>query len=224
MGSRIEEDWALFIVADGLGSYRGSEHAANIFCSQFLKLADNYLNSFQQAPKSIFPEWIGEAANLLYRKIGDKKEVNTAQTTCAILYLSEAQVVTAHLGDSRIYRLDSQKIHWRTRDHSLAQLALEDGDILEEDMGVHPDQNRLTRSINYSRSYPPSVKLYPGVMPGDTFLLCSDGFWTHTQQAEFLQLAQPDANEATLIAQAHRAIERAQGDSDNVTAQWIRIE
>jgi protein phosphatase len=224
MGCRIEHDWAIFLVADGLGGYRGGEYAANIFCAQFLALADNYLDSFRLAPKAIFPKWISEATNLLYRQISHKQEVNTAHTTCAILYLSEAQVVTAHLGDSRIYRLDPHKIHWRTRDHSIAQIALEDGDTVEDDMGVHPDQNRLTRSISHNRNYPPSVKLYPGVMSGETFLLCSDGFWSHTQQAELLQLAQPKANETTLVAQARRAIERAQGNSDNVTAQWVRID
>lgn len=224
MGCRIEHDWALFLVADGVGGYGGGEYAANVFCAQFLALTDNYLDTFRLSPKSIFPEWISGATNRLYRQISGKQEAYNAHTTCAILYLSEAQVVTAHVGDSRIYRINAQKIHWRTRDHSIAQIALEEGDIVEDDMGVYPDQNLLTRSISCNRSYTPTVKLYPGVMSGETFLLCSDGFWSHTQQAELLQLAQPEANETALVAQAHRVIERAQGNSDNVTVQWVRIE
>lgn len=146
-----------------------------------------------------------------------------AHTTCALLWLDNQQVITVHIGDVRIYRISNHSIS-RTRDHSVPQMLLDEGEISETDMSTHPDQNRLTRSISLANKHQTTIKIQPVADKNETFILCSDGFWSNTTQQELIQLSSPASTEQDLINQAETAIIRAKGDSDNVTVQWIRIE
>ena len=146
-----------------------------------------------------------------------------AHTTCAIMYLQDDLLVVAHCGDSRVYRLTEDELLWRTKDHSVTQTLLEEGVVTEQQMGVHPDQNILMRSINVLKTHQPEIKVYPPTEKGETFILCSDGFWEFTKALEFQRLARLGVKKRDLMKQAKLAMLRAGGKSDNITVQWIRI-
>jgi len=118
--------------------------------------------------------------------------------------------------------MDPQRILWRTRDHSIPQQLVNEGKITEQEMARHPEQNKLTRSINILKADEVEINVYPAMKKGETFMLCSDGFWEYVKQAELLQLAQPSSGKDELAKLAQLAIFRAHGKSDNVTAQWVR--
>jgi serine/threonine protein phosphatase PrpC len=118
--------------------------------------------------------------------------------------------------------MNPQQILWRTQDHSIPQQLLNDGKITEQEMALHPEQNRLTRSINILKAHEAEINLYPALQKGETFMLCSDGFWEYVKPAELLQLAGSASGKHELGKLARLAIFRAHGKSDNVTAQWIR--
>lgn len=118
--------------------------------------------------------------------------------------------------------MNPQQILWRTRDHSIPQQLVNEGKITEQEMARHPEQNKLTRSINILKADEVEINLYPAMKKGETFMLCSDGFWEYVKQAELLQLAQPDGGKDELAKLVQLAVFRAHGKSDNVTAQWVR--
>ena len=130
--------------------------------------------------------------------------------------------MTAHCGDSRVYRLNPENIMWRTQDHSVLQQKLIRGEITEQEMGLHPEQNKLTRSINVGKTHPLEVHSYPVAQTGETFVLCTDGFWEFIKAHEWSELAQPECNRDNLVKLARLAVLRAEGQSDNVTVQWLR--
>jgi protein phosphatase len=218
----INDSYALFVVADGLGGHHAGEKASRFFCQGLLRFADTYGKQMERHPVDTFSIWIAAAVNEMRRLFAFDKSGVDAHTTCAILYMDEQRVLTAHCGDSRIYRMNPQQVLWRTRDHSIPQQLLDEGKITEQEMARHPEQNKLTRSINILKADEVEINLYPAMKKGETFMLCSDGFWEYVKQTELLQLAQPDGGKDELAKLVQLALFRAHGKSDNVTAQWVR--
>ncbi|MGR9046382.1 MAG: PP2C family protein-serine/threonine phosphatase [Gammaproteobacteria bacterium] len=222
MAHIINDRYGLFIVADGLGGHQAGEKASRYLCQGMLKLAARYSDKVRVQPVEAFSVWVEAAVDEMKRLfVGDSAAIE-AHTTCAILYVDEHSVITAHCGDSRIYRMNPERIQWRTKDHSVPQKLLEEGEITEHDMASHPEQNRLTRSINVLKKSSAEINLHGPAKPGETFILCSDGFWEHVKPTEFLELAQLSSGKAELGKKARLSVLRARGRSDNVTVQWVR--
>jgi protein phosphatase len=72
------------------------------------------------------------------------------------------------------------------------------------------------------KTHEAEINLYPAIKNGETFLLCTDGFWEYVKPSELLRLAKPVIGVDELAKLARLAISRAHGKSDNITAQWIR--
>lgn len=222
MAHIVDKKYALFVVADGLGGHHGGEKASQFFCEGMLKQAANYAHLITENPEDVFLAWINDAINEMKRKFGDDPLAEGAHTTCAILYLDSKLTMTAHCGDSRVYRISPTEILWRTRDHSIPQDLLDMGVITEQELAHHPEQNQLTRSISVKKAHPVDIQVHSVITANDTFVLCSDGFWDNVKHEEFLQLANSDDAKANLTKLLRLAIYRAMGKSDNVTVQFVR--
>lgn len=222
MAHRVCADYAVFVVADGLGGHHAGEKASQFFCRSLLLLAGVYQEQIKTRGEAAVKAWVTASVEKMRELFAGDPAVSNAHTTCAILYLDRAQVITAHCGDSRIYRLNAQQVLWRTRDHSVIQQLFDEGMISEREMGLHPEQNRLTRSINALIEPWVDIQTFPAMQSGETFILCSDGFWESIKEQELLQLSQPQSGKSELKKMAQMTILRAQGRSDNVTVQWVR--
>lgn len=222
MAHIIENDYALFIVADGLGGHHAGEKASQFFCQGMLNCARKYCNEISVNPIRVFKDWVNDAIDEMEVLFGDDQMAVHAHTTCAVLYLDQYRAMTAHCGDSRVYRLNPTEILWRTRDHSVPQDLLTIGMITEEELAKHPEQNHLTRSINVSKDYPVEFRLYPAISNNETFVLCSDGFWGNIKPEELLQLSDLKSDYETLSKLAQLSIYRANGNSDNLTVMSLR--
>lgn len=219
----VNDRYALFVVADGLGGHHAGEKASRFFCKGLVGLAPIFSQNIAENPEQVMFNWIDATIDKMKAAFGDDASGIDAHTTCAILFMQKDLLVVAHCGDSRVYRLKNGVQLWRTRDHSITQNLLEDGALTEQQMGVHPEQNVLTRSINILKPYKPEIKVYPPAEKGEVFILCSDGFWEFTKEAEFRRLAMPNVSKKDLLKQAQLAMFRARGRSDNITVQWLRI-
>ncbi len=224
----INEDYALFIVADGLGGYQAGKRAAGYFCQGFLNLAPEFTKKISSNLKKrdlqkLFIYWADKAVDEMVRLFAGDNVVNKAHTTCAILYIDSSYVITAHCGDSRIYRMQSDEIVWRTKDHSIPQKLYDQGEIDELEMGYHPGQNQLTKTISIEKKHRVEVRIDDPVKVGETFVLCTDGFWSTIKEYELLNLAQAECSKKDILKQAKTAYLRARGRSDNLTVQWVRV-
>jgi serine/threonine protein phosphatase PrpC len=223
MAYRLGSDFAVFVVADGLGGHHGGEKASRFFCHGLIKKADVFARLMSENPSVAMLLWVDAAVEEMRHLFTHDPAAFQAHTTCAILYLDKECVLTAHCGDSRVYRLNSQGIVWRTRDHSVPQGLLEEGKITEAEMGGHPEQNCLLRSINVAKGHEVEINVYPAPRAGETFVLCSDGFWENVKIQELVQLAQPETDLDDLGKIAKLSLLRASGKSDNITVQWVRF-
>jgi serine/threonine protein phosphatase PrpC len=223
MVNAVTDDYALFVVADGLGGHTAGDKASQFFCQGMLTVLPDYVKLMRQNPENSLQGWINAAIEEMRKSFADSEEAADAHTTCAILYLQQDLLITAHCGDSRIYRLAPEEVVWRSKDHSVTQALLDKGEIAEHEMGVHPEQSQLMRCLDVLGTYEAEVLVHRPARPGETFVLCTDGFWEHTKVREFLDLAQPQSTKDTLLKQAKIAFLRAGGKSDNITVQWVRV-
>jgi protein phosphatase len=227
MAYTVCSEYGLFVVADGLGGHAAGEKASQFFCQGIFKQASKYKKILRQASreqvKGIMTAWVAAAIAEMKLLFSGSTEGDNAHTTCVILYLGDNFSITAHCGDSRIYRLKEREVLWRTKDHSLIQQQLADGRISERDMGLHPEQNQLLRSINILKKNQVEVNIYSPIQKGETFLLCTDGFWEFIKEKDLLLLADLNSSRDELRKVAKMMHLRANGKGDNLTAQWIRF-
>jgi hypothetical protein len=129
----------------------------------------------------------------------------------------------AHVGDSRIYLVRKQHAHQLTEDHSLMNELVRRGKIKKEDIDNSPYKqykNAVTRAVGVYESVEVDTFDFD-VLPGDNFLVCSDGLYAYLEDAEAVGfLTHPGVNEIPkkLIDKANEG-----GGHDNITAIVVRV-
>ena len=139
-------------------------------------------------------------------------------TTIVAAFIDRRQLVIAHVGDSRAYRLRNDRFEQMTKDHTwLAAMMAAEPNTRTED---HPMRHVLTNGIGMREDVTPAITDHD-IESGDCWLLCSDG--VHGYLAESLLpplLARPSADAAAEAA-VQAALEA--GGSDNATAVVLRF-
>ncbi|WP_460773453.1 PP2C family protein-serine/threonine phosphatase [Microbacterium sp. GXF7504] len=138
-------------------------------------------------------------------------------TTFTGLFLADGdRLLLAHVGDSRGYRLRHAQLERQTRDDSYVQTLVDRGLLDPQAAAVHPRRNIITASFAGGEADPVTVA-ERDVVPGDRWLLCSDGVSDYLDDEELglalLRNRSPQAAARALVAEALEA-----GSRDNVTA------
>ena len=98
----------------------------------------------------------------------------TIGATVVILLIANGHFACLWAGDSRLYLLRAGAINRVSRDHSLVADLVEAGRLTDEEAESHPHSNVITRAVGVGDELE-IEKRRSTVMPGDRFLLCSDG-------------------------------------------------
>jgi len=207
----------LLILADGMGGHRDGAIAAQAVVDTARK---RFPRGDIDDPRS-FLESLCAETHLAIRAL-EPGPGNAPGSTCALLYLRNAEAYWVHVGDSRLYHLRKGELLYRTKDHSKAQL------LLERKAGPEPGaaegaSHQLYMCLGGSNELAPDFNASE-VRPDDLFMLCSDGFWGHVEP---LEVAQRIEGIALRNEQARALVElgrqRANGAGDNlslVLARW----
>ena len=98
MANIVENDLALFIVANGLGGHQAGEKASQFFCECMLSRAKIYSKQIAGNPADIFSAWIKDVISEMKVLFDDDHIADQAYTTCAVLYLDDQQTLVARRG------------------------------------------------------------------------------------------------------------------------------
>jgi PPM family protein phosphatase len=211
----------LIVVADGMGGHAGGSLASAQVAETAKRIWGEHLKTPLE-PKRLLERIIREGHESINR-VGAEKGL-TPRSTCALFFLRNGNAHWAHIGDSRIYRLRDGQVSRLTRDHSVVQMLVDLGKVSEEEMGTHPDQNRLTQSLGGDATPMPDFGT-DGVKPHDAFLVCSDGLWEMIPQAEMAAaLAAKKLGDDGAKHLVDRAFDRAKPKSDNITVALVRVD
>jgi serine/threonine protein phosphatase PrpC len=230
----VDQKLSLFVVADGMGGHASGEVASQIAVAEIRAAVDSrrdILDAYRRQETGVTThdvlgvlEYAVQTAGLAIFERGqketDKRGMGT--TVSAFLLIGERGFI-AHVGDSRIYMLRDGKPEQLTEDHSLINELIRHGKVTRETLAKSPYasyKNAVTRAVGvYETVQVDTMDLE--VLPGDQFLLCSDGLHAYLDDQEITrQLADdnitaiPDA----LVEHANQG-----GGHDNITALVVRV-
>lgn len=215
----VEDNAACLVVCDGLGSYVGSEVASRLCATKIVE-------TFQQIKELDFdrafkPEFCQSYVQTAHNYVVEYKEQNpsirSSCTTVASVVTDLKSAVVSHIGDTRVYFLKGGKITYQSKDHSLAQVAVDMGQITLTEVRNHKDQNKLTRVLGSDYYIAPDCEIISEPLaPGDGFIICTDGFWEYVFENEMEKDFAASSTPSECIARMEaRLIKRINKYNDN---------
>lgn len=211
----------LFVVADGMGGHAGGD-VASALAVQHLYGIDREYTSVDEARETLFRN-ILEAGAELTHSVEEHPELTGMGTTVSAMIRVKNQMVIAHIGDSRIYRLREGVLEQITTDHTFVQRLVDSGRITPEEAAVHPRRSVLMRVLGDVDAKPDIDTHVVDTQPGDRWLLCSDGLSGYVSERDIAEtlLTVDDVELA-----CHKLITQSlsEGAPDNVTVVVVRVQ
>lgn len=210
----------IFAVADGVGGAQAgdvaSQMAMEIIGEAFVNLAD------PGDAEDVMKTAVERANEAIFQMSNELPQLSTMATTIVALHLSGNIATIGHVGDSRLYRVDSHGTLYReTQDHSVVEEEVRAGRMTPEQAAHHPSRNIISRALGAEPTVEVDLKTIM-VDPNTTFLICSDGITRHINDEEINALLF-SSNEPKNICQRMKEICYERGAEDNLTAVIVRI-
>ena len=211
-----KDEIKLYILADGMGGYKGGEIASSLAVNN----AKNFIfNNFKKTKKDresilkLLKDSIEYANMIVYEKSQENSELSDMGTTLDVCLIYNNKVFIGHVGDSRVYRIRKNIIRKLTTDHSYVEKLLKEGTITKEEAYNHPKKNMLMKTIGCNSLVEPDL-ICKGFLKDDILLMCSDGLTNMLRESEIynLLLNNPESPEQALIDNANKL-----GGYDNIT-------
>jgi serine/threonine-protein phosphatase Stp1 len=164
----------LWVVADGMGGHQNGALASRLIVEQLAEL-----------PQGDLQQRLGELRQALHRlnhRLGQELTVTADRpdtvigSTVVALLLDGDRAACVWAGDSRCYLWRGARLYQLSRDHSLVQQLIDEQGLAPQEAARHPAAHALTRAIGASETQQLDNHELD-VLPGDVFLLCSDGLY-----------------------------------------------
>lgn len=220
----------IYIVSDGMGGHAAGEVAS----ATAIETVVSALREKRELLRAVRrdqgdPEELVEAVNEALEKACSvvyklaKSEADKAGMGCTltVLVMAGRRAVMGHVGDTRLYLLRNESLSQLSVDHTMANELFKAGVIAEEEIKTHHYAHVLTRAIGTQRSVSVDT-LKIDVVPGDVFLLCSDGLSDHVTGIEWLQ-REMTARTTDEIPEELVAFANAAGGDDNITCVAVEV-
>lgn len=159
-GTQLTEGiFSLLSVSDGMGGSEYGEVATKSFLS------------------NVATGKIKNQEDLLSIVEKTKKELVGIDTGCAVAGLVMAEeTFVFNIGDCRVYKKEDIFLNKLTKDHSVVQRLIDNGEITEDEAMEHPKKHVLTSALTPTSQveiYTKSIVL----STGNIYLICTDGLW-----------------------------------------------
>ena len=222
----------LAVIADGVTTTQGGNKASQI-------AVESVRANLQDPPsrQETISEWLEFAIQRANEEILFEAKRNPALTgmssTITLAALAGEKLYILHLGDSRAYLIRDHQLHQLTSDHTWAQESINSGIQTRSEGGTQPGSNHLLRYLGAQKL--PAVdrgilspisdqpEEYLLVKPGDTILLCTDGFYRRLAGDEITATiwSHNGFPQDALEELIERAV--AKGEQDDITAILLEI-
>jgi serine/threonine protein phosphatase PrpC len=209
----IDPDGRFFIVADGMGGHAGGEEASRIA----IETAHTYVEQhWEDEPdtKNLLAQALIASNDAIVADQEQNAQRGDMGTTLVMILFRDDLVWSAHVGDSRLYRLRGNKLDLITEDDTWVARAMKLGQLNADEARVHPLRHVLSHCLGRRDLRQINIQTQD-VNPGDRILLCSDGLTEEVPHDEIAIHLQAETEE--LAAQALVDAAKQHGGSDNIT-------
>jgi protein phosphatase len=210
------------IVCDGMGGHAGghiaSELAVQVISNQMRQLKPQGWADEEQVVEAVKLSVFGANDHILSRAQGDQGLFDMGTTVVACAFMDD-RVVTANVGDSRIYRIAANAIEQVSSDHSLVAERVAAGLLDPDSEEAQMMANIVTRALGMDQI---TVDItIEDLRPGDVYLLCSDGLSDMVEDHEMLEVV---INNPSLELACLNLVDLAneRGGIDNITVALVR--
>ncbi len=215
----IDEDRGIFIVADGMGGHAAGEVASRLAADAALEALRRLEEPEPEALRAAFRT----AQEQIAACCDDQPETQGMGTTLTAAHLSaDGRLRIAHIGDSRLYRVQGATLHQLTRDHTWVQQEVDAGRLDPGDAPRHPFSHILSRVLTATDPPAPDI-ISTRVEPGDVLLLCSDGLYNMVDGQPLVDILTRDQEEPAALVERLIASANRRGGTDNITVIVVRI-
>lgn len=221
---KLNEDSSLvqfpvFVVADGMGG-----HSAGDVASAMVVEGLDQLVGRDDVKASEVVEVLADIQSKV-TALSDATTSGAGSTITGVVATrgrhGQLEWVVVNLGDSRTYRALGGLVTQVTRDHSLVQEMVDEGELTREQARVHPKQNVITKAIGDGESEP-DFWVTP-IVPGERVLIVSDGALEGVSDEDLKGLLREcPGREESASTLAELAL--INGGSDNITIVVVDVE
>ena len=164
----IGDESLLLAVADGLGGEAAGEHAAEITISM--------LESMELSPTSVkkmLIDTVKKADISIINETTKNFSLTGMGTTLTAVLLMNGRVYWVHAGDSRFYIFRNNILTRQTKDQTLIQFLLDEGEVTEKEAMSHPARHMIEQCVGCGSCSPDFGSM--DISRGDQILLTTDG-------------------------------------------------
>ena len=201
----------LFIVADGMGGDKAGDIASRLTVDS---VVDKLSKVNSKDYISVITDTIIKVNKEVIDKAAESQDYAGMGTTLVVATVFDNILKVANVGDSRLYVVGEDIIQI-TRDHSLVEEMVINGQLDRADARVDKRKNIITRAIG-GESKVEAEMFSVELKPEDKILMCSDGLSNMVDDAEILEIInrEPDIEKA-----ARMLIDAANenGGKDNIS-------
>lgn len=166
--------WTVLMVCDGMGGHAAGERASSLAVEVIGREFAGRVGRGEDPARAI-AEAIRTANAAVFQDAQVHPERKGMGTTVAMVAVRGDRAWVAHVGDSRVYRVRPGQAERLTTDHTSIQRMVDAGILTPKEAESHPDSNILSRCVGARPEVEPDVRGPEQVLPGDRFVLCSDG-------------------------------------------------
>ncbi|MEA9783860.1 PP2C family protein-serine/threonine phosphatase [Xanthomonas campestris] len=181
----------IMAVADGVGSYTGSEIASSI--------VTEFIANHDFADCIDVKAIIDGARNAVIEAGIKDSKISNAATTLTFCYISSHEIRIGHIGDCRAYILERGRLVQLTTDHTQHQKLFDEGIYTKKELKSHSGQSNLISAIskNIEPKYQEVIVPLSDISTDDgkiRLFIMSDGahrFWSVRPRLAISTLASP---------------------------------
>ena len=204
-----EGDFGVSAVADGMGGHKAGDVASQMAVA----IVGERLKGLRPTAGAL-KKGIEEANRKIYDQQLTNRDLSGMGTTMTALWEDQKRILLGHVGDSRAYRVRGGEMDQLSQDHSMVGELVRQGVLTLEEAQRHPYRNIITRALGAESTVDVDI-MDLAKLPGDIYLICSDGLYEYIQDEEMkrILLSQPmnQAADTLLSLALHR------GGQDNIS-------
>lgn len=165
----------LWVVADGMGGHEAGDVASQLIISTLNHLThvefeslETYVARLEQAILTV--------NHKLKAEMTLKEGSHVMGSTVVAVVAAGNKAACVWAGDSRLYRLRNNMLEQLSKDHSLVQMMVDNGELTKSAARIHPQSNVITRAVGVDDNLKLELKIFD-LIENDRLFLCSDGVY-----------------------------------------------
>lgn len=209
----------LAIVCDGMGgAAEGAFASSEAVKSIKEQITERYYSGMSDlSVKSLLISALENANKRIYNLSLSDEKYEGMGTTVVAAVITESFVYVAHAGDSRAYKISFGESVQLTRDHSVVQQMVENGEITAEEAADHPSKHIITRALGVDGEVRIDFCQEP-FGDEDYLILCSDGLTNYIETDNIIELTGDGCFHEFANRLVNLAIQNGGGDNITVVA------